>query len=66
MDEKKQYKCRKCGNIVDAGAEREPAPICCDDPMDIELSVCTTSDTAEHSRFEQIDEPCDDGRSGKI
>lgn len=27
--------------------------------------VCTTTPTPEHSRFEDTDEPCDDGRAGK-
>ena len=28
--------------------------------------TCTISSTAEHSRMDNMDEPCDDGRSGKI
>jgi hypothetical protein len=31
-----------------------------------ELKACGLSSTAEHSRFDDIEEPCDDGRSGKI
>lgn len=29
-----------------------------------ELDVCTTSTTAEHSRGDNEDGPCDDGRAG--
>jgi len=44
------------------------APECCDTPMTRmpEMDACTISSTAEHSRLEDLDEPCDDGRSGKI
>ncbi len=32
----------------------------------IDDPTCTISSTAEHSRMDNMDEPCDDGRSGKI
>ena len=38
---------------------------CCGKPMQIEgLDTCGMSTTAEHSRFDNMDEPCDDGRAG--
>jgi hypothetical protein len=30
------------------------------------LPVCELSETAEHSRMEDMGEPCDDGRAGKL
>jgi hypothetical protein len=30
----------------------------------IPLDQCTLSTTAEHARFDDLDDPCDDGRSG--
>ena len=30
-----------------------------------EEPVCTTATVAEHSRMDNADEPCDDGRAGK-
>lgn len=30
-----------------------------------EAPVCTTATVAEHSRLDNEDEPCDDGRAGK-
>jgi len=31
-----------------------------------EMGACAISTTAEHARFDETDEPCDDDRSGKI
>jgi hypothetical protein len=37
------------------------------DQPSTELPVCTKApELAEHQRFSDADEPCDDGRSGKI
>jgi hypothetical protein len=43
-------------------------PECCGKDMQTaeELKACGLSSTAEHSRFDDFEEPCDDGRSGKI
>jgi len=68
MDEKRFYHCEKCGKQNEATEENGPIPECCNQPMlkVKDLTSCLTSSTAEHSRFDQTDEPCDDGRSGKV
>ena len=65
MADKYTYECEKCGNKVEAAAS--DAPDCCQEQMKaMPLPVCEVSDTAEHSRTDDLGEPCDDGRSGKI
>lgn len=62
--ERRAYECDQCNGqvIVDAGAK---TPECCGQKMKvIPLDQCTQADTAEHARFENNNEPCDDGRSG--
>ena len=61
------YECKKCGKKAERAVD-DPIPECCGQPMEKEepLPFCTTSETAEHSRMDQLDEPCDDGRTGKI
>jgi len=68
MDEKRFYHCEKCGEQTEMAEENGPVPECCNQPMleAKDLASCVKSSTAEHSRFDQMDEPCDDGRSGKI
>jgi len=68
MTEPKGYTCRKCGSKVEVNSKNKSNPICCDEPMENleDLESCRASSTAEHSRFKSDDEPCDDGRSGKI
>lgn len=66
MTEKKTYECENCGKKSQSeGAE---VPECCTKPMkEAEpLPVCEMSTTAEHSRMDDMGEPCDDGRSGKL
>jgi len=46
------------GADQDSDTQSQDAGI--DDP------TCTISSTAEHSRMDNLDEPCDDGRAGKI
>ena len=67
MEDKCIFNCESCGNQVELEASQTQAPDCCDKPMQKEepLPVCETSATAEHSRFDDFGEPCDDGRSGK-
>lgn len=67
MTEKTQYECELCGAHVDA-ASSDGTPNCCNQPMKKAgpLPVCETSETAEHSRMEDLGEPCDDGRTGKL
>lgn len=60
------YECKKCGSRKEAPEGQEAAPECCHQPMEKmgPLPFCTLSETAEHSRMDQLDEPCDDGRAG--
>ena len=68
MAEKKEYKCKNCGNKLEVTESDANIPECCDQPMEEAgpLPVCETSTTAEHSRLDDSGEPCDDGRSGKV
>lgn len=64
MPTEQAYECEKCAGqkLVKPGGQH---PDCCRQPMkNIPLDQCTLATTAEHSRFDQIDEPCDDGRAG--
>lgn len=65
MTEKKNYKCTNCDGRQAVHAESK-IPECCGKPMtEAEpLDQCTLSSTAEHSRFDDTQGPCDDGRSG--
>jgi len=58
------YQCDQChGEML--VKEGETPPKCCGLKMqNIPLDQCTLSSTAEHSRLDMIDEPCDDGRAG--
>ena len=63
MDEK-AYECQICQSQRKVGADQD-APECCGQPMTpIPLDQCILSTTAEHARFDDLDDPCDDGRSG--
>ena len=65
MTEKLAFECVICGNKTDIDADDPIIPACCGKPMQAEgLDSCQTSSTAEHSRFDDLGEPCDDGRSG--
>jgi hypothetical protein len=65
MAEKKRFKCANCNGRTEAGADAR-TPECCGQPM-IEttepLDRCTLSGTAEHARFDDTEDPCDDGRA---
>ena len=63
MAEQKNYECVDCGNQAQASDE---APECCGKKMREQepLQVCEAPAGAEHSRFDDLGEPCDDGRSG--
>jgi hypothetical protein len=65
MGENQSYRCVKCGGTATADADA-PAPKCCDQPMQAQapMDACTTTVSAEHSRMDVFDEPCDDGRAG--
>jgi hypothetical protein len=66
MSEVKTFECEQCHGQVElrqAGA----VPQCCGQPMtavDEPLGQCTLSNTSEHSRLDDMGEPCDDGRAG--
>ena len=65
MAEKIIFECVNCGNKTEQNAEDSNIPECCGKPMQVEgLDACEVSTTAEHSRFDNLDGPCDDGRSG--
>ena len=68
MADTQLYECAQCGNTVEVSAKEAKAPECCGKTMQSaeELKACNLSSTAEHSRFDDFEEPCDDGRSGKI
>ena len=58
------FECEQCKSqvMIDAG---DSVPECCGRKMrSIPLDQCTLTLTAEHSRFDQDDDPCDDGRAG--
>ncbi len=64
MSKDQAYECQNCKGQVMAETGG-PVPECCGRSMkSIPLDQCTLSTTAEHSRFDKDDEPCDDGRSG--
>ena len=68
MGDKTLYECDSCGGRREVKAEAAGAPDCCGQPMQkmADPDFCQTSNTAEHARADQIEEPCDDGRGGKI
>jgi hypothetical protein len=64
MNTDKAYRCEICKGQV-LISSNSPIPECCGQAMrNIPLDQCTLSTTAEHARFDQEDDPCDDGRSG--
>ena len=64
MSAKKTYHCDKCKTQFKVD-KQETTPECCGRPMTIlNRDQCTTASTAEHARFDDMDEPCDDGRAG--
>lgn len=67
MTAKGIYKCDQCKGRKEI-ADGDAVPECCGKSMVIEaepLEQCTLSGTAEHSRMDDMGEPCDDGRAGK-
>ena len=64
----KIYNCSKCGKKATLTEEevRQGKPECCKQVMEpLDLPACESSATAEHSRLNAPDEPCNDGRAGK-
>lgn len=67
MSEKKVFKCEICDQKVNLEPEDKTIPECCGHHMkEYLLPVCTLTETAEHARFGDSGEPCNDGRMGKI
>ena len=68
MADKTIYECENCGKKVEESGPDAKAPECCNKPMAKAepLPVCNLSETAEHSRMDDMGEPCDDGRSGNL
>jgi hypothetical protein len=66
MSTTKIYKCQQCGREVETPPVDLDHSDCCqarwveNEP----LPVCTRPGSAEHTRFDAEDEPCDDGRGG--
>jgi DNA-directed RNA polymerase subunit RPC12/RpoP len=59
------YKCIECGRTLECPVN-DNAPECHGKKMKTleELEGCTLTETAEHTRFENENQPCDDGRTG--
>ncbi|MBL0714852.1 MAG: hypothetical protein JJV98_14250 [Desulfosarcina sp.] len=66
MPAQKTYKCEKCGREVTEIPDDLTRSDCCQAQwVETEpLPVCTRPGSAEHTRFDAEDEPCDDGRGG--
>lgn len=66
MAEQQNYECVDCGNLAGAVAEDAQIPECCGKQMVKQepLQACQAPAGAEHSRFDDLGEPCDDGRAG--
>jgi len=66
MAEQKNYECVDCGNKAQASAEDAQAPECCGKQMQEQepLNVCLSPWGSRSSRLDDLEEPCDDGRSG--
>ena len=66
MADMQVYECVNCGSTAEVAADESKLPECCGNAMKPaeDLKACGLSSTAEHSRLDDFDEPCDDGRSG--
>ena len=63
-----KFKCQKCDKTMEMTDLENIVPECCHSPMEKmeEPAPCQLSATAEHARPNEMLEPCDDGRKGKI
>lgn len=61
------YECENCGKKQEIADKAAKVPECCGKAMrgTEKLPVCEMSSTAEHTRYSESDDACDDGRSGK-
>jgi len=64
MGEPIVYYCEECGRTKKTEAKEILPIFCCDKKMrEQDLNICTKSGSAaEHARFIDDDEPCDEGR----
>jgi hypothetical protein len=60
------YNCKDCGNKTEVAEPDGNIPECCGKAMLVAepLPVCSAPASAEHSRMDEMGEPCDDGRGG--
>ena len=65
MDEEEVYFCEDCERTIPL-ATAQGLPICCNKNMKkMPLSMCMKSGaSAEHARFHDDDDACDEGRGG--
>ncbi len=66
MATSKKYRCETCGAQMELEGAPPAASDCCQGRLiEVEkLPACGMPASAEHSRFDTEDGPCDDGRSG--
>lgn len=66
MATSKTYRCATCGAQMELEGAPPAASNCCQGRLiEVEkLPACGMPASAEHSRFDTEDGPCDDGRSG--
>ncbi len=66
MTTRTKYRCENCGVQVEMAGDVPKASECCQAPwIEVErLPACSMPASAEHSRMDVEDGPCDDGRSG--
>lgn len=64
MSAEKAFQCDHCkGQVKIQNGQKSPE--CCGQAMkSIPMDQCTLATTAEHSRLNSDDEPCNDGRGG--
>lgn len=66
MDDNCIFNCEVCGKEETVPISAD-VPECCGKPMKkVELPLCRTQNVPEHARNYDLDEPCDDGRSGVV
>ena len=67
-EKKNKFKCKKCEKTLEIQDSESILPECCDLPMERleDPAPCLLTATAEHARPDELPEPCDDGREGKI
>jgi hypothetical protein len=66
MTNSKKYRCEQCGLQTEMEGVIPAVSECCKARwIEVEpLPACGMPASAEHSRFDGEEEPCDDGRSG--